>query len=88
MCTLQVQEQGWDHDMEKAERDSRNRRSRNRSRSRSRGKSRGRSRSRRRSRHEQEQEQEQGQVQGQRQGPRAVAGQNQAPQSRDNRPQG
>ena len=86
MCTLQVQEQGWDHDMEKAERDSRNRRSRNRSRSR--GKSRGRSRSRRRSRHEQEQEQELGQVQGQRQGPRAVAGQNQAPQSRDNRPQG
>ena len=42
----------------------------------------------RRSRHEQEQEQEQGQVQGQKQGPRAVAGQNQAPQSRDNKPQG
>ena len=52
MCTLQVQEQGWDHDMEKAERNSRNRRSRNRSRSRSRsrGKSRGRSWSRGRSR--------------------------------------
>ena len=42
MCTLQVQEQGWDHDMEKAERDSRNRRSRSRSRSRSRGRSTGR----------------------------------------------